>query len=90
MYHRDPVLPVYKLIKEVIPYRGNVNIGHEIQQDQIALTTAAKNLQKKREAQKKPHEHRPSKHKFNVGDLVLLNKHNKDKHELNGNQTIEL
>ena len=75
VYHRDPVLPVHKLIKPVIPYRGNFDIGHEIQQDQIALITAAKNLQRKREAQQKPYEHRPSKHKFNVGDLVLLNKH---------------
>ena len=82
VYHKDPVLPVHKLIKPVIPYRGNFDIGHEIQQDQIVLTTAAKNLQRKREAQKKPHEHRPSKHKFKIGDLVLLNKHNKDKLEL--------
>ena len=82
VYHKDPVLPVHKLIKPVIPYRGNFDIGQEIQQDQIVLTTAAKNLQRKREAQKKPHEHRPSKHKFKIGDLVLLNKHNKDKLEL--------
>ena len=82
VYHRDPVLPVHKLIKPAIPYRGNFDIAHEIQQGQIVLTTAAKNLQRKREAQKKPHEHRPSEHKFKVGDLVLLNKHNKDKLEL--------
>ena len=82
VYHRDPALPVHKLIQPHIPYRGNFDIGHEIQQGQIALTIAAKTLQKKRAAQKRPHEHRPSNHKFKVGDLVLILKHNKDKLEL--------
>ena len=82
LYNRDPVLPVHKLIKPTTPYRGNNDIGYRIEQSQIALTTAAKNLEKKRALQKKPHEHRPSEHKFKVGDLVLLYKHNKDKMEL--------
>ena len=82
LYNRDPVLPVHKLIKPTLPYRGNNDIGYRIEQSQIALTTAAKNLEKKRAIQKKPHEHRPSEHKFKVGDLVLLYKHNKDKLEL--------
>ena len=82
LYNRDPVLPVHKLIKPTLPYRGNNDIGYRIEQSQIALTTTAKNLEKKRALQKKPHEHRPSDHKFKVGDLVLLYKHNKDKLEL--------
>ena len=82
VYHRDPVLPVHKLIKPTIPYRGNFDIGYEIQQGQIALTTAAKYLTKKREIQKKPYLDRPDQHKFQVGDLVFYNKHNKQKLEL--------
>ena len=93
VYNRDPVLPVHKLIKPVIPYRGNHDIGYRIEQSQIALSTAAKNLKKKRAVQKKPHEHRPSEHKFKVGDLVLMYKHNKDKMELQwepGYRIVEL
>ena len=73
---------MHKLIKPTLPYRGNNDIGYRIEQSQIALTTDAKNLEKKRALQKKPHEHRPSDHKFKVGDLVLLYKHNKDKLKL--------
>ena len=47
LYNRDPVLPVHKLIKPTLPYRGNGDIGYRIEQSQIALTTAAKNLEKK-------------------------------------------
>ena len=47
LYNRDPVLPVHKLIKPTLPYRGNNDIGYRIEQSQIALTTAAKNLEKK-------------------------------------------
>ena len=82
VYHKDPTLPIHKLIKPAIPYRGNFDIGYEIQQGQIALATAAKNLQKKREAQKRPHAHRPAEHKFKVGDFVLYKKHTKTKLEL--------
>ena len=82
VYNRDPVLPVHKLIKPTIPYRGNHDIGYKIEQHQIALSTAAKNLEKKRAMQKKPHLNRPSEHNFKVGDLVLLYKHNKDKMDL--------
>ena len=82
VYNRDPVLPIHKLIKPTIPYRGNFDIGYKIEQSQIALTTAAKNLEKKRALQKKPYENRPSEHSFKVGDSVLLYKHNKDKLEL--------
>ena len=82
VYNRDPVLPIHKLIKPTIPYRGNFDIGYKIEQSQIALTTAAKNLEKKRALQKKPYKNRPSEHSFKVGDSVLLYKHNKDKLEL--------
>ena len=82
VYGRDPCLPIHKLIKPTIPYRGNYDIGYKIEQSQIALSTAAKNLEKKRAVQKKPYANRPSEHKFNVGDLVLYYKHNKDKMEL--------
>ena len=93
VYNRDPCLPVHKLIKPTIPYRGNFDIGYKIEQSQIALTTAAKNLEKKRALQKKPYENRPSDHSFKVGDLVLLYKHNKDKLDLQwepGYRIVEL
>ena len=93
VYNRDPVLPIHKLIKPTIPYRGNFDIGYKIEQSKIALSTAAKNLEKKRALQKKPYENRPSEHSFKVGDLVLLYKHVKDKLELQwepGYRIIEL
>ena len=43
-----------------------------IEQSHIALSTAAKMLQKMREAQKKGTNQRPSEHKFQVGDMVLV------------------
>ena len=64
-----------------------------MQQGQIALTTAAKNLKKKREAQKRPFLKNPSEHKFKVGDLVLYKKHDKKKLELKwepGYRIVEL
>ena len=87
------MLTSHKLIKPTIPYRGNFDIGYKIEQSQIALTTAAKNLEKKRALQKKPYENRPSDHSFKVGDLVLLYKHNKDKLDLQwepGYRIVEL
>ena len=73
VYNRDPVLPVHKLIKPVTPYRDDMSLAYRIEQSQVALTTAVKNLEKKRAAQKKLYEDRPSSHKFQVGDLVLIN-----------------
>ena len=93
VYHRDPVLPIHKLIKPTVPYRGNFDIAYQMQQGQIALTTAAKNLKKKREAQKRPFLKNPSEHKFKVGDLVLYKKHDKKKLELKwepGYRIVEL
>ena len=54
VYNRDPVLPIHKLIKPVRPCRGEMNIVQKIEQTQVTLTTAAKNLEKAREQQKKP------------------------------------
>ena len=54
LYNRDPVLPVHKLIKPTLPYRGNNDIGYRIEQSQIALTTAAKNLEKKEHYKRNP------------------------------------
>ena len=93
VYGRDPCLPIHKLIKPTIPYRGNYDIAYKIEQSQIALSTAAKNLEKKRAVQKKPYANRPSEHKFKVGNLVLYYKHNKDKMELQwepGYRIVEL
>ena len=93
VYNRDPVLPVHKLIKPVTPFRGDMSLAYRIEQSQVASTTAAKNLEKKRAAQKKLYEDRPSSHKFQVGDLVLIKKHLKDKLDLKwepGFRIIEL
>ena len=75
----DSVLPIHKFIKPVRPYRGEMTIAQKIEQTQVTLTTAVKNLEKAREQQKKPSKNRPSKHNFQIGDLVLVKKHNKEK-----------
>ena len=53
VYNRNPILPLHKLIKPVRPYRGDMTIEQKIEQPKVALTTAAKMLEKKREDQKK-------------------------------------
>ena len=57
-------------------------MAKRIEQSCIALSTAAKMLQKMREAQKKGTNQRPFAHKFQVGDMDLVKKCNKDKLEL--------
>ena len=52
VYNRDPVLSIHKLIKLLRPYRGEMNITQKIEQTQVTLTTAAKNLEKAREQQR--------------------------------------
>ena len=82
VFNRDPTLPIHKLIKPVEPYNGEKDIAKRIEQSCIILSTAAKMLAKKCSDQKKSTNHRPSKHPFQVGDLVLVKKHNKAKLEL--------
>ena len=82
VYNRNPVLPIHKLIKPVRPYRGKMTIAQKIKQTQVTLTTADKSLEKVREQQKKPSKNRPSKSNFQIGNLVLVKKYNKEKLEL--------
>ena len=82
VFNRDPTLPIHKLIKPVETYIGEKDIAKRIEQSCIILSTAAKMLPKKHSDQKKSKNHRPSKHPFQVGDLVLVKKHNKAKLEL--------
>ena len=82
VFNRDPTLPIHKLIKPVEPYNGEKDIAKRIEQSHIILSTASKTLARKHSDQKKSTNHRPSKHPFQVGDLVLVKKHNKAKLEL--------
>lgn len=82
VYNRDPPLPIKELIKTVEPYRGENSLGKGIEQSRVALTMAAKMLEKMRENQKRHYLNRRSVHKFKVGDLVLLKKHQKEKMDL--------
>ena len=66
-----------------------MTITQKIEQIQVTLTTAAKSLEKAREQQKKPPRNRPSQHNFQVSDLVLVKKHNKENMSKSGNQVIE-
>ena len=59
-----------------------MNIAQKIDQTQVTLTTTAKNLEKAREQQKKTSMNRSSQHNFQIGDLLLFKKHNKEKLEL--------
>ena len=83
LYDRDPLLPVQKLIKCVQPYTGDNSLAKKIEQSRITLSTVAKMMEKIRANKKRHYLHRRSTHKFQVGDLVLLKKHQKDKMELN-------
>ena len=51
-------------------------------QSRITLSTAAKMLERMRPNQKRPYQHQRATHKFLVGDLVLLRKHNAYKMDL--------
>ena len=57
-------------------------LGKRIKQSQLTLSTAAKMLERMRANQKGHYQHQKATHKFQVGDLVLLNKHNADKMDL--------
>ena len=59
-----------------------MNIAQKIEQTQVTLTTAAKNLEKAKEQQKKHSKNRSSQHNFQISNLVLVKKHNKEKLEL--------
>ena len=74
VFSRDPTLPIHKLIKPVEPYNGEKDIAKRIEQLCIILSTAAKMLAKKHSDQRKSTNHRPSKHPFQVGELVLVKK----------------
>ena len=63
-------------------YKGDNDLGKQIEQSRVTLTIAAKMLEKMRENQKRHYKNRKSTHTFKIGDLVLLRKHNKDKLEL--------
>ena len=82
LYNRDPPLPVQKLIKCIEPYKGDSTLGKEIEQLQITLSMAAKMLERMWANQKRHYQHCKATHKFFVGDLVLLKKHNADKMDL--------
>ena len=82
LYNRDPPLPVQKLIQCVETYKGENPLGKRIEQSRVALSTAAKMLEKMRANQKRYYLNRRAAHKFQVGDLVLLKKHRTDKMDL--------
>ena len=92
VYNRNHVLPVHKLISPVTQYRGDMTIPEEIEKQNVTLNTAAKMLEKKKEDKKKSSMNRPSHQNFQIGDLVLGKKHNKEKFELKwepGYRTID-
>ena len=82
LYNRDPPLPVQKLIQCIEPYKGDSTLGKRIKQLQITLSTTAKMLERMQANQMKHYQHCRAIHKFQVGDLVLLKKHNTDKMDL--------
>ena len=79
LYNRDPLLPVQKLIQCIEPYKGDSTLGKGIEQLQITLSTTAKMLERMRANQKRHYQHHRATHKFQVGVLLLLKKHNADK-----------
>ena len=82
LYNRDPLLPVQKLIKCIEPYKGDSMLGKRIEQSQITLSITSKMLERMQANQKRYYQHCRTTHKFQVGDLVLLKKHNADKMDL--------
>ena len=65
-----------------MPYKGESTLGKRIKQSWITLSTTAKMLGRIRANQKRHYQHQRATHKFQVGDLVLLKKHNADKIDL--------
>ena len=78
----DPPLPFQKLIKCIEPYKDENILGKRIEQSWITLSTTAKMLEKMQAKQKRHYQHWRDSNKFQVGDLVLLKKHNTDKMDL--------
>ena len=79
LHFRDPPMPIHKLIQPVETYKGDNNLAKQIEQSRATLSMAAKILEKMRENQKRYYKNRKSTHTFKVGDLVLYQKHNKEK-----------
>ena len=82
LYFRDPPMPIHKLIQPVETYKGDNTLAKQIEQSRVTLSMAAKMLEKMRENQKRYYKNRKSTHTFKVGDLVLYQKHNKEKLDL--------
>ena len=82
LYFRDPPMPIHKLIQPVETYKGDNTLAKQIEQSSVTLSMAAKMLEKMRENQKRYYKNRKSTHTFKVGDLVLYQKHNKEKLDL--------
>ena len=82
LYFGDPPLAIHKLIQPMESYKGDNDLGKQIEQSRVTLTIADKMLEKMRENQKRHYKNRKSTHTFKIGNLVLLRKHNKDKLEL--------
>ena len=57
-------------------------LGKRTEQSQITLSISAKMLERMWANQKRHYQHQRATHKFQVGDLVLLKKHNADKMNL--------
>ena len=57
-------------------------LGKRIEQSWITLSATAKMLERMRANQKRHFQQQRATHKFQVGDLVLLQKHNADKMDL--------
>ena len=79
LYNRDLPLPVQKLITCIESYEGDNILGKRIEQSRITLSMAAKMLERMGTNQKSYYQHQRATDKFQVGDLVLLKKHNADK-----------
>ena len=82
LYNRDPPLPVQKLIKCIEPYKGDSMLERRIEQSRINLSTTAKMQERMWANLKRHYQHQTATHKSQVGDLVLLKKHNADKMDL--------
>ena len=82
LYNRDQPLPVQKLIKCTESYKGEGTLGKRMEQSQITLSTAAKMLERMWANQKRHFQHWRATHKYQIGDLALLKKHNADKMDL--------
>ena len=82
LYNRDSPLPMQKLIMCIELYNSEGMVGKRNKQSWITLSTTAKMLERMWANQKRHYQHQAATHKYQVGDLVLLKKHNADKMEL--------